>query len=339
MVYISGPSLFATLLSLCPTTISLLLPPSSLPQAPALLNTSYLNQLAGPVAPPGFEMTFFVEQGHTYDPTNFYISAVEAMYNLSKRDYEAAVRVGQSEVVRGIQFCYFEKQQQQGRRTALRNKHVVLAILATLSQMDKEDDFGPALVEMSQYKEVFGLMRILAQDSPGPERPRSTQATDVGKNITTAERDGDPTTKGPITADNMNSTNLTFSQSIIDPEDPTLIIEYERYGEAFACKTLLGASLDALASLAPLDRRNTIFLFQGTVWSKQVAYRTFSVWEESERRFLLTFAMIRRAMLLLPMRIVEGQGCGEVNFRILHGGEPKGHGSFFIPSVPNKKES
>ncbi|KAL8802795.1 MAG: hypothetical protein Q9182_003555 [Xanthomendoza sp. 2 TL-2023] len=295
--------------------------------------TSYLTQLLGPVTPRGFEMLFFVDQGHTYDPINFYISAVEAMYNLTKRDYEAAVHGGQSEVVRGVQFRYFE---QQGRGIALRNKHVVLTILAGISQMDKQDEFGAAIAELSQNKKRFALLDIRAEDYPEPERPRRAQAIDVGNN---SDRDGDSTTRGPITADNMNSTNLTLSQSIIDPEDPNLMIEYERFGDAFACKSLFGASLDALASSAPYDGIHTINSFLGTDWSNQVTYRTFSLWEENERRFLLTISMIRKAMLLLPMRIFEEQNCGEVNFRILHGDKPKGVGSFWVPAMSNSKVS
>ncbi|KAL8676957.1 MAG: hypothetical protein Q9186_006566 [Xanthomendoza sp. 1 TL-2023] len=342
MVYNSRFYLFATLLSLCASIDSLFLPSSSLPQTSALLNSSYINRLVKPPTPAGFEVLFYVDQGHTYDPTNFYISAVDAMYNLTKRDYEAIVRSGQSEVIRGVQFSYFQQRKQQprpGGQMAMRIKHVVLSILVGMSQMDKENDFGTAFVEMKQDQKGFGLMEILAQDFPGPEAARSAQTAGVGEKVTAAKGDADSAAKGPITAENMNSPNLTFSQSVIDPDDPNLTIEYERYGEAIACKTLFGASLDALASSAPYDGTHTTNSFLGTDWSNQVMYQLFSLVGEKESRFPLTFAIIRRVMMLLPMRVFEEQSCGEVNFRIVYRGEKKGVGSFRVPSIPTMKVS
>ncbi|KAI4231683.1 MAG: hypothetical protein L6R40_007657 [Gallowayella cf. fulva] len=339
MMFSSSFGLLMALLSFCASTIST--PPS--PSPILLLSPKYINQLAGPDAPPGFDMRIFIDQVRDYDPVDFYISAVDEMYTLTDRSYEQVIHMGHSEVVRGVQFSYYE---QAHHPISMQNKHIVLGILVGISTMAKQQDFSTAFVELRFDKKIFGLVRIGTIQNRGLGNGRKINniaATAAGPakelSMTTANLKGNPALRDPATARKQyDAASLNYTSSMTDPLDRNLTFDYGRYGEAMECQTLFGAALDALATSAQHDGNALTDTFMGTDWSNRVVYQAFSL-TSAHGDLLLTYELIRRVMVLVPRRIFDEESCGETSFRIVHHGVRMGTGRFWLPDFPEPERA
>ena len=127
---------------------------------------------------------------------------------------------------------------------------------------------------------------------------------------------------------------LTEVNEIVDPDDPDLIIGYERFGEAFSCQLLFSAAIDGLASSAQEEAVETIEMITGTEYSEKVVYSVFGK-RNHYGLLLMTEDMFRRIMRLLPLRLLEEGNCGEVRFNVTYGGIKMAGGRFWVPDFLN----
>ncbi|KAL8859732.1 MAG: hypothetical protein Q9178_003847 [Gyalolechia marmorata] len=309
------------LLSLCTSTIS-----RSLRLLPIVRNNSTsIPNLRGPPTPPGFDLRLVLDLGQSFDSDRFYLSAIETMYRLAQADWDQVVtREVQKGWVVGVRYSYHTLPDQPKKVTV---GHVVVALLGTLENMDSRSDFSTGVVEMRNYGRDFGILEIEKRGSWGVEGVEGGGGVvDDDLRVPHLRAVGNTTTTVNGTT---GTSDLSYAKSIIDPDDPDLVIGYERFGSNFACKEIFGAGLDALAVLAQEeDNTEKIEIFTGMNWSEKVVYQAFSDRQYGE--LLLSVDVIKRVMRLVPERVWEDGVCGEVRFLVSYRGVDLGRGRFWV---------
>ncbi|KAI4219780.1 MAG: hypothetical protein LQ349_008257 [Xanthoria aureola] len=322
MGYNFHTNLLAILLLFCLSALALVvdIPPRILANAISRTN----NHLKGPPLPPGFSLRLLMSSSEPLTPNHVYLCAIEAMYHLAEEEWEDVVHTGHSKIVKGLQVSYYDVPH---RPVNMQYRHIIVAILASVDEMDRTGDFNRAVIEMRVNKRLLGTVRIGRRSNDG------VHDDDAAMKVEGEGGSGG----GGVNSTASNSTRLDSPKILVDPDDPSVTISYERFGAALDCKLLFSAALDALATLAPNDDFDKLDLFIGVNWSRQVVYQAFSD-EGLYKRLLLTADLIRRVMRLLPQRLFEERACGEVIFVILVDGMRHGSGRFRVPDEQGREE-
>ncbi|KAI4220297.1 MAG: hypothetical protein L6R36_007722 [Xanthoria steineri] len=324
MGYNFHTNLLAILLLFCLSALALVVDIPAHIFANAISRTN--NHLKGPPVPPGFSLRLLMSSSEPLTPTHVYLCAVEAMYHLSEQEYEGVVHTGHSPIVKGLQVSYYDVPH---RPVNMQYRHIIVAILASVDEMDRMGDFNRAVIEMQVNKGLLGIVRIGRRSNDGGHDDHAAMKV--------KGEDGSGGGGGGSNSTASNSTRLDSPKILVDPDDPSVTISYERFGATLDCKLLFSAALDALATLATNDDFDKLDLFIGVNWSRQVVYQAFSD-EGLYKRLLLTTDLIRRVMRLLPQRLFEERACGEVIFVILVDGMRHGSGRFRVPDDQGREE-
>ena len=320
MGYNSHTNLLAILLLCCLSARALVLeiPPQILANTISRTN----NHLKAPPIPPGFTLRLLLSSSEPLDPNYVYQCTIEAMYRLAEEEWEDVVHTGHSKIVKGLQVSYYDV---PDRPINMQYQHIIVAVLASVNEMDRLGDFDRAVIEMRMNKQVLGTVRIGRRSGGGMH-----DDDDAVMKVDDGGGGG-----GNLTA--FNSTRLDSPKILVDPDDPSVTISYERFGAALDCKILFSAALDALATLAQNDDFDKIDLFIGVNWSNRVVYQAFTE-EDHHQRWLLTADLIKRIMRLVPQRLFEERACGEVIFGIFVDGRRHGAGRFRVPDEQGREE-
>lgn len=313
-------NLLAILLLFCLSALALVvdIPPQILANTISRTN----NHLKAPPIPPGYSLRLLLSASEPLDPIYVYQCTVEAMYHLAEEEWEDVVHTGHSKIVKGLQVSYYDV---PDRPINMQYQHIIVAVLASVNEMDRLGDFDRAVIEMRMNKKVLGTVRIGRRSGGGMH--------DDDDAVMKVEGEGGG--GGNSTA--SNSTRLDSPKILVDPDDPSVTISYERFGAAIDCKLLFSAALDALATLAQNDDFDKIDLFIGVNWSNRVVYQAFTE-EDHHQRWLLTADLIKRVMRLVPQRLFEERACGEVIFVIFVDGRRHGAGRFRLPDEQGREE-
>ncbi|KAL8850770.1 MAG: hypothetical protein Q9221_004268 [Calogaya cf. arnoldii] len=331
MIFNSRYNLLTILLLLISTsTISLILeiPPPTIAQA-----ASKSPKLGGPPTPPGFTIRLLMSSSEPLIPDHIFLCAIEAMYHYAESDWDDVTRTGHSATIKGLQISYYDV---PDRPINIEYKHIIIAVLMILDTMDRTNDFQRSVAELKHNGAVFGTLRLgkrSASELDGGDDGSGTNPLVPAPSPLIAKSDDSTAMINPTTSHHLKpniSTPLTTHSSLIDPSDPALNITYTYSGLRLNCRNLFSAALSALATLAhdDVDGR-AIDLFTAVNWSHNVVFQTFSD-ESAYGDWLLTPDMIKRVARLLPARLWEEGGCGEVYFQVFWQGLRQGAGRFWV---------
>ena len=193
----------------------------------------------------------------------------------------------------------------------LQNKHLVLGLAQLINILASRGSWCNAKAELYLYTKKIGQL--------GLGRPISN-----GINATSVTRRG----LSPV-INKRTSRSLTARGDIVDPEDRDLVISYEMEGSSIPRLSLFNAALNALANSAIAADDYRCKDFAGLSSTGEVTYM-ISGNPPGTTRFVFTYALVRTALRLLPLRLSDQENCGEITFDVLYRGEILGGGTFFL---------